>query len=132
MKHQRAAPLITWDYHVILLFYDNEWKIADLDSSMHIPCPVKEYLSNSFVSLLDNCAPPIFRVVAADHFVKYFASDRRHMRNQDGTFLKPPPPSAPIKPASGEEFNLWDFVDIENSKYGSIYDLKQMYTTFGK
>jgi len=131
MKHQRAAPLVTWDYHVVLLFHDNKWKVADLDSSMHIPCPIEEYLSNSFVSLMQNCAPPIFRVVDANHFIKHFASDRRHMRNPDGSFLKPPPPVAPIKSASGEEFNLWDFVDVENCKHGTIYDLKEMYSTFG-
>ena len=30
MKHQRADSLIARDYRVVLLFYDSEWKDADL------------------------------------------------------------------------------------------------------
>lgn len=130
MKHQRIAPILTWDYHVVLLFYDGEWKIADLDSSIPLPCPVKEYLSNSFIPTPHNCESPMFRIVDADHYIQYFASDRRHMRNPDGTFLKPPPSLPPISPEYGEDFNLWDFVDIVNNEHGLIYGLKEMYNTF--
>jgi hypothetical protein len=130
MNHQRAAPLLTWDYHVILLFYDGEWKVADLDSSMHFPCPIEKYLSNSFVPALQNFEPPMFRVVDVNHYIQHFASDRRHMRNPDGTFMQPPPPFAPIRPESEEDFNLWDFVDVVSNEHGPIYKLKEMYNIF--
>lgn len=32
-----------------------------------------------------------FRVIPASEFIKEFASDRRHMRRPDGTWIKPPP-----------------------------------------
>ncbi len=133
MKHQRAVSpdsMISWDYHVVLLYHDIEWKILDLDTSLPCPCPTEQYLSNSFVAEFSTCAPPMFRVVDADHFIRNFSSDRRHMRDKNGTYLKPPPPLPLIKSASGEDFNLWDFVDILKDEHGRIYNLKEMYTTF--
>ena len=130
MKHQRASPILTWDYHVILLFHDREWKVADLDSSMRLPCPIEEYLANSFAPALQNFELPMFRVVGANHYIQHCASDRRHMRNADGTFMQPPPPCAPIRPESGEDFNLWDFVDVVSNEHGLIYELEEMYNTF--
>ena len=94
------------------------------------PCPIEEYLSNSFVSDLSTWEPPMFHVVDADYFIRHFASDRRHMRNKDGTFLKPPPPFPQIRSESGEDFNLWDFVDVSPNEHGRIYKLSEMYTTF--
>lgn len=32
-----------------------------------------------------------FRVIPANEFLKEFASDRRHMKRPDGTWIKPPP-----------------------------------------
>lgn len=37
-----------------------------------------------------------FRVVPASLFLQKFASDRRHMRRDDGTWMHPPPPLSPI------------------------------------
>ncbi len=122
MKFQKAASpgaKVAWDYHVIILFRESEWKVADLDTRLSLPCSTEEYFANSFVP----AAPPTFRVVDVDDFIRHFASDRRHMRNQP----QAPPPWNCI----GTGFNLWDFVDVSNTGYGRIYDLKEMVKEFG-
>lgn len=123
MKLQKAvAPgaKVAWDYHVVLLFRDNGWKVADLDSRLSLPCSTEEYFSNSFIP----AEPPTFRVVDAGDFIRHFASDRRHMRNQ--------PQASPPWNSIGTGFNLWDFVNVSNTGYGRIYDLKEMLKEFGK
>lgn len=123
MQNQRAGSLVYWDYHVLLLFRDTGWKVADLDTLLSFPCPVEEYLSNSFVP----GKSPMFRIVDADRYIQSFASDRRHMLDQDGKHLQPPPPWNEIgRPG----FNLWDFVDVTNNEHGQLYDLHQMHTEF--
>lgn len=123
MQNQRAGSLVYWDYHVVLLFRDTSWKVADLDTLLSFPCPVEEYLSNSFVP----GEPSIFRVVDADHYINSFASDRRHMLDQNGKYLQPPPLWNEIG-RSG--FNLWDFVDVRKNEHGQLYGLHEMHTEF--
>lgn len=119
VKHQRAGSLVHWDYHVVLLLKDNGWKIADLDTLLPFPCPVEAYLSESFLAT----EAPVFSVVDADQYVRCFASDRRHMIDQNGMYLQSPPAWEPI----GAGFNLWAFVDGE---YGRVYDINEMYSAF--
>ncbi len=107
---------------MVLLFKDASWKIADFDTLLPFPCVAKEYLSGSFIA--DETST--FRVVDADYYTKHFASDRRHMLNQDGVYLQQPPPWEKI----GSGFNLWDFVAVSNSEHGQLYDLNEMYVEF--
>lgn len=123
MKNQRAGALVYWDYHVVLLFRDTGWKVADLDTLLPFPCPVDQYLANSFEA--DDA--PIFRVVDADQYIKSLVSDRRHMLDQDGQYLQPPPPWNEI---GSPGFNLWDFVDMAKCEYGKLYDLRAMRKSF--
>jgi protein N-terminal glutamine amidohydrolase len=119
MRHQRAGGLVHWDYHVVLLFKQRTWKIADFDTLLPFPCPAAVYLSESFIST----EAPFFCVVDADQYIRDFASDRRHMIDQEGTYLKSPPPWNAI----GAGFNLWEFVD---GKYGQVYGVNEMNTAF--
>ena len=98
-----------WDYHVVLLLKNNGWKV----------CPAETYLSESFVAT----EAPVFSVVDADQYIRRFVSDRRHMIDQNGMYLKAPPAWDMI----GTGFNLWGFVDGE---YGRGYNLHEMYTAF--
>lgn len=41
-----------------------------------------------------------FRVIPAETYLAEFASDRRHMRRPDGTWIKPPPSYPPIQTSS--------------------------------
>jgi hypothetical protein len=46
--------------------------------------------------MLDICDIRYFRVVPASVFLQHFASDRRHMKRADGSWIKPPPDYPPI------------------------------------
>jgi hypothetical protein len=69
----------------------------------------------------------MFRVIDADHYIKLLASDRRHMLDQNGKYLQPPPPWNEI---GSPGFNLMDFIDIARCKHGQLYDLHEMFTAF--
>lgn len=49
---------------------------------------------NKFIKLL--LIYRFFRVVPAKQFLQHFASDRRHMKRPDGSWIKPPPPYTAI------------------------------------
>ena len=119
IKHQRAGGLVYWDYHVVLLLKDNSWKVADLDTRLPFPCPAETYLSESFLTT----KAPVFSVVEADQYIRHFASDRRHMMDQNGMYLKSPP----VWDVIGTGFNLWEFID---GAYGRVYNLHELCTAF--
>ena len=119
IQHQRAGGLVHWNYHVVLLLEDSGWKIADLDTLLPSPCPVETYLAESFPPTEE----PVFCVVEADQYVRHFASDRRHMIDQGGLYLKPPP----VWETIGTGFNLWEFVD---GKHGRVYAASEMFSAF--
>jgi hypothetical protein len=53
-----------------------------------------------------------FRVVPSPVFLATFASDRRHMKKADGTWMKPPPSYPPISTAESVH-NLDEFISME-------------------
>lgn len=103
---QRAAEApgepVYWDYHVIVLTR-GPWEIWDLDSTLGCPVPAGEYLRASFRPDLATVPEqaPRFRLVPAAELAATFASDRSHMRRDDGTYTEPPPPWPPISSAKG-------------------------------
>jgi len=100
---------------VLLYLDDGGWKISDLDTVLPCPCSAEEYLSASFIPT----ESVMFSVVDADSYIKYFASDRRHMKGQ-------PKPSWDT---IGSGFNLWEFVD---GQHGRSYELDKMHAEFGE
>jgi len=102
MAAQRAgAPphgVLCWDYHVVLMRWrETAWEIVDPDCTAPEAAEglrLDEYARISFPALTDrwaHCAPR-FRIVDAPTFTSTFASDRRHMRDDQGGWLEPPPP----------------------------------------
>ena len=72
----------------------------------------------------------IFRVVPATTFLQNFASDRRHMRKEDGSWLKPPPTYPPITSPSSTH-NLDDFISMdESSGFGEVLSLTDFVKKF--
>jgi hypothetical protein len=54
------------------------------------------YLCGHCFVMLDICDIRYFRVIPASVFLQHFASDRRHMKRADGSWIKPPPDYPPI------------------------------------
>ncbi len=119
--HQRAVArgeVLWWDYHCVVL--DGSKRIWDLDSRLPLPCPGLDWLDRTFAFAEAQPEPwrPRFRLVAAGAFRAHFASDRRHMRNEDGSWGRPPPPW----PAIGEGWNLDAYRDVEAAGPGELLD----------
>jgi len=159
MFHQLASqspedtPCV-WDYHVILLGFDPEigevW-VYDVDTTLTpYPLPLDHYLSRSFSDqLTETPFAPLFRVVQASLFLRYFQSDRSHMYNSHThRWSAPPPPyqcilspnqssaaSSAADSSTGTRNNLNDFLnfgapradrDIPTEALGVIMTLEQL------
>jgi len=122
LLHQRAAPpgrLIAWDYHVVVV--DGQGRVWDQDSRLPLPSPGLDWLDRSFAlaGQLPALYAPRLRVIPADEYRAGFASDRRHMRERRGRFLRPPPPWPPI----GEGMTLYAYLDPADPHPGRLLDL---------
>ncbi len=115
---QRAAvrpesPII-WDYHVVVLVEAADGPVIyDLDSVLSFPCPLDEYLKESFRPDPSETAvfEPWFRVVPAGTYLDELWSDRSHMRTEDGGWQAPPPPWPAPLPV-GASLPLLDAIDL--------------------
>jgi len=126
MWYQRAArgpsAPIFWDYHVFVLAED-PWEVWDLDSTLGMPVPAREYVRRSFRPGLPPELAPVFRVVRAAEMRAFFASDRSHMRGADGRYERPPPPWPPVS-AEDRGNNLARFIDMETPFLGEVLSLE--------
>jgi len=100
MFQQRAASEANksccWDYHVLLLCVralDSQVVVYDMDTRLPYPCPLLEYLQQSFPYQWPLPYAPMFRLVDANLFLQYFSSDRSHMFNQQTQQWNAPPPT---------------------------------------
>jgi hypothetical protein len=119
---QRLAPpgrALAWDYHVVTV--DGAGQVWDLDSRLALPSPGLDWLDSSFAlaGRLPVVYGPRFRVLGASDFRRDFASDRRHMRDRRGRWLRPPPPW----PAIGTGSNLGHYLDPLAPRPGRLMDL---------
>jgi len=123
---QRAGrdeeKLVIWDYHVILIYKpDERCLVFDLDSDLPFPTYFHKYVTETFRTdaILNPEYHRFFRVIPASLFLQTFASDRRHMKKPDGSWMKPPPPYPCIMPPSDSgsstttSHNLDDFISMD-------------------
>mmetsp|Transcript_28525 Transcript_28525/g.47903 ORF Transcript_28525/g.47903 Transcript_28525/m.47903 type:complete len:249 (-) Transcript_28525:288-1034(-) len=87
---------VFWDYHVIFCIShasdtNNSQKsaeryIVDFDTKLGYPLHIREYLQKSFQPGISLNRPyrQLFRMVPAELFIAYFASDRSHMLKHGG------------------------------------------------
>ncbi|XP_061905275.1 protein N-terminal glutamine amidohydrolase isoform X7 [Entelurus aequoreus] len=135
-KSAQGQQPVIWDYHVVLL-HDcarSESFLYDLDSVLPFPCNLKMYAKHALRS--DHSLSPEYhrklRVVPADCFLLNFASDRSHMKKEDGSWKMPPPPYPPIRTADSS-MNLQLFISMEPSVgWGHIFTLDHFLCHFLK
>ena len=111
MQHQKALRgdnVSCWDYHVVLFARDPGQSIMvyDVDSTLSYPCPLDEYLEQSFPSNVFRRYQPQFRMINAQTYLEDFSSDRRHMI-KDGEWQQPPPPYPCIEPNANNTFDFF-------------------------
>lgn len=126
MWFQRASELpgqpLLWDYHVIMFARTGRGNVEvwDLDTLLGLPVPAGRYLDASFeAGTTPEELRPHFRLMAAPEYRNSFASDRRHMKGADGTWLAPPPPWSAI----GRGHSLPEMIDLGARGPGQVLDL---------
>ncbi|EEB10786.1 conserved hypothetical protein [Pediculus humanus corporis] len=136
---QRAGrdedKMVIWDYHVLFLYHpDDRCLVYDLDSELPFPTYFHKYVTETFRT--DQILKPeffrYFRVVPAPVYLKNLATDRRHMKRSDGSWIKPPPDYNCIKTPSSSH-NLDDFISMKVSEgYGEVLNLTELVKKFYK
>ncbi|NVB37165.1 hypothetical protein G6O69_04935 [Pseudenhygromyxa sp. WMMC2535] len=119
MWGQRVAEddeaAILWDYHVVLLVHGpgEAWTTWDLDARAGAPLPAVRWLELAFGRSGQHPPKysPSFRLIPAAEYRRRLHSDRRHMRDASGSFLRPPPPWPAIL-GEGARNNLDRFIDV--------------------
>lgn len=114
--------LVIWDYHVILVHKNErsgDCSVYDLDTILPFPSSFEDYFlhairDNSF--LKSKKYHRKFRVVNAPAFLSSFASDRSHMRGQDGSWLQSPPSYECIRTNTSTN-NLKLFLRMEENNF---------------
>ncbi|XP_068081659.1 protein N-terminal glutamine amidohydrolase-like [Anabrus simplex] len=115
---KEEEKLVIWDYHELFLYTpDDRCLVYDLDSELPYPTYLHKYVTETFRT--DHILKPeyfrYFRVISASLFLQHFASDRRHMKRSDGSWIKPPPDYPPITSAANPH-NLDDFINMDPTK----------------
>ncbi|XP_015122541.1 protein N-terminal glutamine amidohydrolase [Diachasma alloeum] len=125
--------VIVWDYHAILIYAPDERAVVyDLESALPFPTFFWKYATETFRS--DEALRPEFhrrfRLVPAATYLQHFASNRAHMKREDGTWIKTPPDYPPISTPTCKD-NLDMFINMEPGKgLGSVLSLKQLVNRF--
>lgn len=134
MWGQRAALVpgtpVVWDYHVLVIVRgDDEWEAWDHDHTGGRRTRLATWLAASFghVEQLPDEFHPRFRVVDASTWRSELSSDRHHMRDERGAFVKAPPPWPPV--GSGPH-NLDRFIDMERAFVGEVMGLAGLRARF--
>lgn len=128
MWSQKPAPegaAVVWDYHVVAVERGPQPRVWDLDSRVPPPALAAAWLGASFRPGVPAPFAPEFRVVPSADFVRFFASDRRHMRDAEGGWQAPPPAWPPIVAPSGAVHTLDAFLDLRAVDIpGVVLDLR--------
>ncbi|KAI9489482.1 protein N-terminal glutamine amidohydrolase [Zychaea mexicana] len=135
---QKNSPDGPVDYHVILYYHNydtKEFYVYDMDTVLPFPCDATEYVMLAFHPelQLQERFKRCFRLVPGSVFLREFASDRSHMLEENGEYMKPPP-EYPAIASTDDVMNLPRYIDMtENTvspeKFGVVIDEQQFFTT---
>ncbi|XP_072021014.1 protein N-terminal glutamine amidohydrolase-like [Amphiura filiformis] len=137
MQKARRAPdqPVIWDYHVLFIHKPTEGspQVYDLDTVLPLPTSFSTYMSEAIQEEY-SIRPEFhrkFRVIPAEVFLAHFASDRSHMRNEDGTWMQPPPLYQCIA-TQDSTMNLDDYISMDPAiGVGQVMDLQGILKHFG-
>lgn len=122
LASEPSEPVL-WDYHVVLLNRDgSKVQVWDRDSRLPCPAPARDWYAATFPVPVKPEFKPWFRVVGARELSAHFASDRRHMLEEEGGWRAPPPPWPPIVSPTGAVHTLDAFVDVVGPGPGQVFD----------
>ncbi|KAJ3395065.1 Serine/threonine-protein kinase 25 [Lobulomyces angularis] len=144
---------VVWDYHCFSIIqnwvYDFDFKPPstkttaqtkeDVTSSTEFGSEFETYAKNCLrVNLkLSPGFERFYRVIPSETYLKYFCSDRSHMRSKiNGDWLSEPPNYPPILSDyfkdSGITHNLDKYIDMKfnDSKFGTVYTEKEFVSLF--
>ncbi|EYU18735.1 hypothetical protein ABFS82_10G163900 [Erythranthe guttata] len=116
----RADGVVIWDYHVICVQKRKEKSLPhlvwDLDSTLPFPSPLATYVAETIRPSFQLFSEfnRVFRIVHAPIFQKYFASDRRHMKDSEGNWNSPPPSYEVIVAEDGTVHNLNEYMEMSS------------------
>lgn len=118
------AP-VYWDYHVILLSYEADWWVWDLDTSLELPVAADTYFHKTFLQQNIDVAHTdvVLRLVSAEEYVRKLSSDRSHMRLPSGEWAAPPPEWPMI--LQQRDSNLLDWININHEAPGQVLTLAE-------
>jgi len=111
-----------WDYHVICIQKNLKGKgsaqVWDLDSTLPFPTSLDQYVSEALRpwAIWDAKFFRLYRVVAVPMYLQYFASDRRHMKGEDGDWSAPPPLYDCIVGEDGAIHNLEEYIRMKDEQ----------------
>eukprot|EP01023_Acetabularia_acetabulum_P051636 TRINITY_DN5717_c0_g1_i3.p2 TRINITY_DN5717_c0_g1~~TRINITY_DN5717_c0_g1_i3.p2 ORF type:complete len:207 (-),score=27.76 TRINITY_DN5717_c0_g1_i3:86-706(-) len=135
--------LVAWDYHVILIQketnnqeFQRRSKVWDLDTLLNFPCNFDYYCMHALRTQqnLQQKYKRFYRVINGNEFLRFFASDRSHMRGGDGSWLAAPPDYPPIVSEDGKTMNLFQYVDMEiqsQNQFGKVMNQEEFISFFG-
>lgn len=115
---QRADGVVLWDYHVICVQKrkdaSSSHMVWDLDSTLPFPSHLASYVAETIRPSFKVFSEfqRLLRIVHAPVFVKYFASDRRHMKESMGNWIFEPPPYQAIVAEDGTVHNLNEYINF--------------------
>lgn len=130
MWDQRAAVVdpIVWDYHVVAVTRRPSALVLDVDARHHTVQPLAGWLMASFRAGVRPDLMPRFRVMPAAVYADVLASDRRHMRDDDGAPTHPFPPWPPPHPE--RPGTLMRLIDVDDHIAGEVVDIAGLARTF--
>ncbi|KAH8937605.1 hypothetical protein BDL97_16G036700 [Sphagnum fallax] len=111
-----------WDYHVICIQKNLKGKgsaqVWDLDSTLPFPTSLDQYVSEALRpwAIWDAKFFRLYRVVAVPMYLQYFASDRRHMKGEDGDWRATPPLYDCIVGEDGAIHNLEEYIRMKDEQ----------------
>ena len=129
-QSERPAGVVIWDYHTILVTRSDQWLVWDLDSILPFPCDARRYVVASLPFDVPQQYRPLLRVIDAAEYRAGFFSDRRHMRNEHGSFQAPPPSWPAIRGSEGS--NLHHYIDMDETGPGRVLTVTEFLHTFAQ